>query len=323
MIFFIYHHNDFDGIASAALFAKFLQLTEKIELNQISFIPADYNIKDYWPRKNLEKPNAVIDFLYHHDTTWWFDHHSDPFSTICAIKRPYVRTDKQYWNPTFFSCPSLMTSHFYRFNRKVSIYFKKNYKSLIEWSDIIDGARYNSPSDLYGFENVYMNINKTLALSQSQEYLFQIIKSIFSNDYSLISEHPLYKELIKLSKSQEEVAIKKISELIEVDGKVAFFDQSDFDFPFQRYLAYHLFPDIYYRIGIFKRGSKFSVSVNYNNWINKENRINLGKLCKIFGGGGRFNVGGILTDNHSDALRISQHIKDRLKGSFSIQLGLF
>lgn len=323
MSFYIYHHNDFDGLASAAIFSKFITMEFDIDFSEICYKAVDYNIKDEWPHLKLNRPCATLDFLYHPETDWWFDHHSDPFLTNAVIRSPYKRNNKQYWSKKFLSCPSLLVSHFYRYYRKQSIYIKRHYQELIKWSDIIDGAQYPNAKDLYDYSNMYININKTLAVRNDQKYFNMLIESIYHNNIEKFVSSNIFVDVFSKIKKVEKKAIKVVKELIIVDGNVAFFDQSEYDFPFQRYLAYYLYPEISYRVAIFKKDKLFSLSVNYNVWKNERNPVDLGRLCKKFGGGGRNDVGGILTEKHESAIKIAKNIVNLLKESKPRQMELF
>ena len=319
-MFNIYHHNDFDGIASAAIFAKYLSITQDIGLDDIQFNSLDYKIKSTWGNVKLERPCAVLDFLYHHDADWWFDHHISTFLNETSSLNPYSRSRQKYWNTSFLSCPSLIVSHLYTYNRKLSIYLKRNYNELIKWSDIIDGARYEKPSDLFGFNNPYININKSLGLEQSSIYNFKIIKALYLNDLDMLINDSHYTDLINELQVTEVNAISIIKKLIHIENRVAYIDQSNYDIPYQRYLAYYLFPDTLYRVGIHKIDQAFSVSVNFNNWSEQSNKINLGALCRRLGGGGRFDVGAVLALTHDEALKKAEMLKLWLKKADVTQL---
>jgi hypothetical protein len=320
-MFTIYHHNDFDGLATASIFSKYLYLVEKIDLEQIRFVSVDYNLKSNWAIYKLENPCAVLDFLYHSEADWWFDHHNSSFINEASINNPYKRSKQKYWNTSFLSCPSLLVSHLYTYDRKQSMFLKKMYKELITWSDIIDGAKYEKPNDLFGFENPYININKTLALDQSKAYHLDIIRAFYHNDLEILFNTILYKNLICDVKSKENESINILKKIIKVENRVAYFDQSNHNIPFQRYLAYYLFPEVLFRVAIYKKDEQFSVSVNYNNWAKEKNRINLGELCRKLGGGGRFDVGAVLANTHEDAVSKASLLKKWLKSSDVIQLG--
>jgi hypothetical protein len=322
--FYIYHHNDFDGIAASAIFAKFLNIEKRIPFEKIEFNPVDYDLKEEWVDFDLKKPCAVLDFLYHPQSDWWFDHHASTFSGKALSILPYKKQTKQkYWNNRYPSCPSLLVAHFYKFYRKCSIALREIYEDLIKWSDIIDGARYKSPSDLFDYENNYLNISKILSINQEREFFSMVLKAFFFNDLSILLNDKVYRANLKNLIREEKKAINTISKIAEFDEKICFFDQSKYDFPFQRYLAFYLRPNIYYRIGIYRKGDKYSVSVNYNNWKEEKNEVNLGNLCRKLGGGGRHNVGAVLTETHDEASAIAGRLRKLLKYAVPKQRSLF
>ena len=272
MKFTIYHHNDFDGIAGASIFAKFLSLKDNLPFSQFEFIAVDYDIKNDWISKNLNHPCAIIDFLYHPGSDWWFDHHESTFLNNAFYLKSYKHSLKKHWDTKFLSCPSLILAHFEKYYKKYAILFKKEYKELINWSDKIDGATYSSPEEIYGSGNPFININKTLAINRTQKYFQLIIAALFENNLDLILKSKIYNTTFRKSEIKERKAVNMIRKIIQVDGAIAYFDQSKFDLPFQRYLAYYLFPGILYRVAVYKKEDKYSVSVNYNNWSAKKNK---------------------------------------------------
>ena len=149
MKFYVYYHNDFDGMAASAIFAKFLYLKSNISFEEIVFYSVDYNLKASWATHKLQNPCAVIDFLFHPKSDWWFDHHSTSFQNE-TLKLLYGKSDKKkkLWDTKFQSCPSLLISHFRKYYQELSLLIREDYKELIEWSDIIDSGCYESTAVL-------------------------------------------------------------------------------------------------------------------------------------------------------------------------------
>ncbi len=263
---------------------------------------------------------CVIAFPYNHITLSTFDHHESTFITQACNIRPYAVSSKKNWDDKFLSCPSLLIHHFKKYYKDYSRKLKKRYGNLIKWSDIIDGAKYSSPSELYNSENVYLNISKTITQNNNAEYLNGIIKAFYFNNLDMIIKMDNYQNTLKKYKDVEKLALRIISDQIIVENNIAFFDQSNYGFPFQRYLAYYLYPDIKYRIAIYKKNEKYVVSVNYNFWKKEKNNINLGNMCYAFGGGGHNDVGAVMRIKHGDALKIARIIISRLENLMTEQL---
>src|SRR5829696_4556199 len=82
----LYHDNCFDGLASAAVFARFYAEAVRTDA-EIEFVGVTHK-----PRIGVDPAvilraddaeNAIVDFKYSPDShvTWWFDHHLSAFLT--------------------------------------------------------------------------------------------------------------------------------------------------------------------------------------------------------------------------------------------------
>src|SRR6185369_6712009 len=76
----IYHDNCFDGLASAAVFARFYREAYRPEFD-VEYVGVTHKPRiGVDPAAILEAPgaeNAIVDFKYSSSpfVTWWFDHH--------------------------------------------------------------------------------------------------------------------------------------------------------------------------------------------------------------------------------------------------------
>lgn len=297
----IYFHRDFDGITSAALLTKIF--TGLNMYDEFEYTPVDYDIKDKWLETGLKQPSAVLDFLYHPEAVYYFDHHTTSFIDE-ADKYSFVETDSRFWNPKFKSTPSLLE---FKFKSYFNFY---DYADLIKWSDIIDSAEYSSPKDLYDYNNPYILLNKLISYYYSDtSRILEILEAILCNKIDLF----LSKHLMIINKIHENEMknINLVKSKMIVSDNICFFDQSMVSIGFQRYLSYYFYPEIDYTIAIYKKAQNYSISVGYNPWKN-ENPIDLGEIATIYGGGGRHNVAGIITETHNGALTIAANICNAL-----------
>lgn len=308
-IFHIYFHRDFDGICSAAIFAEIINTFQLTNTVETSFHGVDYEIKDDWLNIKLNKPNAVLDFLYHPDALWWFDHHVSAF-LVYELKEKYKNGTKQFWDPSYPSCPSLIKEHFSKYLPLFASNFFHFYSQWIKWSDKIDSAKYSSPYEIIELSHPCLQINSTLAIDNSDQYLIYLIQQIRHKSPEEVATLDRVQEKYSIIKSKQNQIVKDFKELIKIeDHRIAYFDQSDLKIPFQRYISYYFYPTVDYTVAIYKKnGNTHSVSVGKNPWKDFQSR-NIGKICKRYGGGGRPDVGAINTKDHLDAVNIAKKIK--------------
>ena len=169
-------------------------------------------------------------------------------------------------------------------------YLSSYYRELIRWSDIIDGANYQTPEDAVGFDDFYKCLNSVLEVNKSKSFLELVIKCLIKDDKNSIKESKQYIRTLERAKMEEQELISFYNKHFVVKKNVGFIDQIDPGYSLDRYLPYVLFPYLRYRVTLYKRGKKFSISVNFNVWRYKNNRIDLGELCRKLGGGGRHDV---------------------------------
>ncbi|MHB8077244.1 hypothetical protein [Desulfosporosinus fructosivorans] len=293
----IFFHRDFDGLVSAAILTKILTLNGKF--SDFDYHPVDYDSKDNWLNNRIASPCAVLDFLYHPDALYYFDHHNTSFLNK-SLKDNFVEDNNHFWDPSFKSTPSLL-----KFKFKDQFDFER-YSDLIEWANKIDSAEYSSPSEIYDYKNTYIVLNKLIThYYNNDQKIIQILNALLDptlDDY-INSERQVLSNII----SEERYFMDIIYERMIIKNNTCFFDQSDINISFQRYLSYLYYPNIDYTVGILKKEKGFSVSIGFNPW-KQNNAVNLGELASNFGGGGRKNVAGILSESHDKSVEIANNI---------------
>src|ERR1700674_1304398 len=110
----IYYHADLDGLTSAVVLADYLQARY---MEPSSYIPIDHDRLRIWQSERLLSPAAVLDFEFHPDAVYWFDHHSTPpnvpiangstwahdpsYKSCCSLVSDYLRIRFSYCQPEF------------------------------------------------------------------------------------------------------------------------------------------------------------------------------------------------------------------------------
>jgi hypothetical protein len=101
------HFPCFDGLVSAVLASEYLD--QKLGWKTECLKPVGYGLRDTWLRSPLEKPAAVVDFLFHPDADFWADHHATSFSSE-EIRQNVLRKRNEFflYDPKSLSCSSLL-----------------------------------------------------------------------------------------------------------------------------------------------------------------------------------------------------------------------
>jgi hypothetical protein len=77
------------------------------------------------------------------------------------------------------------------------------------------------------------------------------------------------------------------------DGTI-YFDISDQDLEgYNKFVPYYLHRDSVYSVGLSSSSFRVKVSVGSNPWTDRQNMVNLAKICERYGGGGHARVGAI------------------------------
>jgi len=311
--FSIYFHKDFDGICSASIFLAICESFELVGIENLKLCPVDYNIKEQWLSTKLGAQCAVLDFLYHPEATWWFDHHVSTFIKS-DMRKKFKESLTKAWNPDYPSCPSLIREHFISYYPLFSRTdkFQSLMDSFSEWiaaSDLIDDARYDSPRDLIYPEKPCLKLNATLSIKSDDEYLKSLIWGIKEMSPSSLAGMPFVSELYKEYEKKQAEAISKTKTLIRMDNNVAFLDLCGSGVDFNRYISYFFYPEVSYTICVYEKVlGMFIVSVGKNPWKRFDVK-NIGVECRRYGGGGRKNVGAVTVSNYNDAVKIADKIR--------------
>lgn len=306
----IIFHSDFDGICSAALLGKFFANHE------IIFEPVNYSIKPYWLNRRLENA-AVVDFLFHPEALWWFDHHSTTFINE-EIKRLYSPSPNHRWNTGYGSCPMLILDVL---NESADVSaLKSSYHEWIEWSEIIDSAKYSSPQQAILGEEPCVLLNQALSTTASLKLrelmVHKIIKGITPKE---LSQEADVKNLWEKFRKQQEIGLNVIKNKLEIINTIGYCNIIGTKAPFIRYGIYYFSPKLPYSLIVYDskiKKHRYSISISRNPWIETTiPQLDLGVLARKYGGGGRTHVASVSSDEIDDCKRLAKQILAELSNS--------
>jgi hypothetical protein len=142
----LYHDHCFDGAASAAFFSRFFEGKYDPRAT-FEFTGLAHKASQLFEDSLFDGDvNAIVDFKYSPDPrlTWWFDHHQSAFlSAEDAEHFKHDSSGKKLYDPSFSSC-TMFIAHV---AQEKFGYQAPDLSELVEWADIIDGARYSSAQE--------------------------------------------------------------------------------------------------------------------------------------------------------------------------------
>jgi hypothetical protein len=312
----IYFHNDFDGRASAAVMLAFLRSQgDEIE----HYVPVKYDLIPQWMNENFlsgnklfkgkHNPAIIVDFPYHPQAAFWFDHHIRPFRKEAWRKK--FRTDKLHrYNDAYRSACHLVYDSLVRdFGWRPPAHLK----DLVKWLDIIDGARYKSAKQTIEMKEPAIQVN-TFVENASSDFAMTVKTIRFLSERSLkdFTNVPRVKERIKKIRRGMKTSIRFYQKNIKIVDRVMVADLSlDPTDDIAHFAPYYLYPKLNYVVRFHPfpgRRSMFHVNVGSNPWRRSENKKNIGEFLKKYDGGGHKDVGGVDVNGKAKVLRIIEAV---------------
>ncbi|MDO8495216.1 MAG: hypothetical protein Q7S32_01655 [bacterium] len=312
MDYHIYFHGGcFDGTMSAALLRHFfISRGDRVaSLNSCQYQP---DFASIWSAYPFQHPSAIVDFRYHPDGDWWFDHH------LTSFLKPEWQTSfnadgQHYFDPNYPSCFG-MTLNFlkktYQYKPSATL------QELEVWADKIDGARYVSAKEAIEIDSwpqelalLLMHYDKIDPDGQ-EAFQLKVIDSVA--DESILQLLINHREMIDKLKERLRRAVELYKQAVKVGGKVAFLNKIDLEIFNADFIGYYLFPDVPYTVSIDKVEGGYHLHAGRNPWAKYNAQLNIGEMMKKYGGGGHLAVGGAEVVDLDQALKRIEEIVDYL-----------
>ncbi len=288
-----FHCKCFDGTASAALFSRFYRERMRSDVDfQFSGLVhragALFNEADFDGDEN-----AIVDFKYSASPkiTWWFDHHESAFlSPQDADHYRLSDKSKKFFDPEYKSCTKFLA----HIAEEKFGFDQRPVAELIEWADIIDGAQFKSPQEAVEMAQPAMKLTMAIESTNDPAFLPRLIPYLVSEPLAQVLEEPFVAAVIPPLLERHRKSIEILRQRSESRQGTIYFDISDHDLEgYNKFIPYYLHPDSVYSVGLSSSSFRVKVSVGSNPWTEKQNLVNLAKICERYGGGGHARVGAI------------------------------
>jgi len=310
-----FHSPCFDGIASAVLAWDFLEQRDGWETPVLH--PVTYDIRQTWLEKALDRPAAVVDFLYHQDSTFWADHHLTTFLTDEAQadfqQQPAHKGRLLIYDQHADSCAGLL------WRRLASDFGHRNlrYAQLVQWAEKIDAARYASVEEAITSTAPALRLSLGFTMGHSEGYIETLVRELRDKPLEEVASLPEPTTRFKRARDLVEAGLDhfKRSARLENDGIVVF-DVDAQDAIVSRYAPYHFFPHARYSAGIIRWKGGARITAMRNPWREFPS-VPLGRLAETLGGGGHERVGSIVLkgDRIADAESILARLLEGIRRS--------
>ncbi len=312
----LFHDNCFDGAASAALFARFYREMRAAKA-EVAYQGVQHKLGNAFPPDAFDGDvNVCLDFRYSPSPQldWWFDHHVSAFQS--PEDRAHFEADTsghKFYDPGARSCTKFEA----RVLEELFGWDARPFEELVRWADIIDGAQFPDARTAVALEAPALRLmtwienNKDTALKTRliEELQVRAIADIAADDYVVGPLAPL------LARHQQVIEI--IRDRARMQDGVVFFDLTDADVDaHNKFIAYMLFPECRYTVGLTRSASRVKISVGSNPWSGYTRKHNIAEICERHGGGGHPVVGAISlsADQLGRARAIAAEIVTELNG---------
>jgi len=255
--------------------------------------------------------NAIVDFKYSASpkVTWWFDHHQSAFLSADdqkdfeAGQRDGSQRMRKFFNPNYVSCTSLIAdiaqSNFGFDNAPL--------RELIDWADIVDGARYESAKAAVEMAAPAMKLTMVIESAADNNLVPRLIPLLTEMSLQQVLDQDFVQVLLEPLMERHRAALELIRQRAMLEGGVITFDITDQPTEgYNKFIPYYLFPEATYNVGLSKSSFRTKVSVGTNPWTKRDvsQLVNLAEICERYGGGGHARVGAIsFPPDREDAAR--------------------
>ncbi len=342
----IYSHADADGAIAALLFRAHLTREHgnsiTVEIEPVDYAPRGED-KLSWFDAPLSLPCAVIDFALHPSLLlprtyagmsdedkelglgcYWIDHHLSggqiPFITPLNIAEHCPPGLKALWDPKALSTPGLMRTHRSALNLREDVL--SEFELLIDYSEIIDGALYQSAADAHDFTSMAVKLaalfscrHPALHLTRFYNHLIDHLTIHTPHDthaaLSALDADPVYAAMLQYEQTQlqaKRAAYSRVAQSADGD-RIALFDFRNSPSSWKglaRFMPYELAPRCHYAIHLEPPDENgwSAVSCGQNPWNRPTQPVELGSFfaSRYNGGGHKHVAGGKISKHDAKAL---------------------
>ncbi|MEZ4301354.1 MAG: hypothetical protein R3B70_40850 [Polyangiaceae bacterium] len=293
------HGHCFDGMASAAVFARLARHVHRGAALEMRYLSCGYGpnmsqIPEGWLAGD---ENAILDFRYTATSrlTWYFDHHKTAFSgeeeRASALSGagaspgapPHVFHDAEYG-----SCTRLIADTAARDFGMAT----EDLSSLVRWAELIDTAGFASAADAIRRDEPVLQLASVVEQHGDRAFLERVVPWLTERRIEDVARDPWVQDLWAPIAKAQAALVERVRSRSAVTGRVVVTDLSDalLETP-AKFVSYALFPECVYSVTLSRSARHYKLAVGYNPWCGAARTHDIASICKRYGGGGHAVVG--------------------------------
>jgi hypothetical protein len=311
------HGHCFDGLASAAVFAKLVGALDSRSY-QFEFRACGYGQGQARADARLldGDDNAILDYRFANAPKlgWFFDHHRTAFQhdEDRAVFEERSQGGRYFYDPAYTSCTKLVAD-VARERFKIDL----GLEELVRWADRIDSANFDTAEQAVSRADPMMQLVSVVEHYGDDAFLTRMVPELLNKSLTEIANSTETRDRYRPLGRKHERFVERVRHKGERRGRVVFVDLTETVLDtVGKFVTYALFPDSVYSVivGLLKSGPK--ISVGYNPWSGRPLDTDISAICARYGGGGHPVVGGIaFAQNEVERARsVAQQIADELEG---------
>jgi nanoRNase/pAp phosphatase (c-di-AMP/oligoRNAs hydrolase) len=284
--------GDLDGVTSAVLITN-MEKIDSIELIH----PQDITDKKF----EITDNDIMSNLPYHPNCAMWFDHHeltesnekpSENFKGSHSIAPSTARVIYDYYSSDRL----------------------KKYEYLVTETDRFDSAQLTR-DDIINPQKVILlgfTIDSRSGIGKFKEYFMDLIIWLKSMPVEKVLSQPEVQKRVKLLRENNSTFLALLKQYSKQDENIVITDFRSIEkVPIgNRFLVYTLFPDTNVSVRIQWGPEKRFVSVTLgHNIFKRTSRVNCGKICSDFGGGGHKGAAACILKTDEAEKKIKEIIK--------------
>lgn len=293
------HGHCFDGMASAALFARLVRSLHRGSPLAIRHISCGYgpNMSQVPPHWLTGDENAILDFRYTpaKRLSWYFDHHATAFASdeeraeAFAGAAPAGRDGRKvYHDATYGSCTRLIAD----VARREHGIDTGDLSELVAWAERIDTASFDSAADAIRRDEPVLQLASVVELHGDRAFLDRVVPMLEQRSVSDVARDAWVQEMWAPLQAAHAALVERIRARSRRAGRVVVTDLSDapLEMP-AKFVSYALYPECMYSVTLSRSKQHYKIAVGYNPWCGSGRLHDIASICKRYGGGGHPVVG--------------------------------